>query len=293
MGEARYLNLVVMILRDPARRVAAVVTGLLAPLAVAAAWIPLRQRYSSLDVALVLVLVPMAVGSLGSVPGALVAAASSAWWFDFFDTKPYAQPTIARGPDLVTFVVLAVVGASTGSLSAAYSGRRRLIRAESEDVARFRSVAELLATSSELVRVMSAIAGQISESLGLSECWFGAAGPGGAPSSEAPPAPLVGRDGTCPDEGGETWAALLPVWAQGSVLGHFVLGGPRRPTQERLLFAVAMADQAGAALAAHGTLPPPPDEGLQPVLRVLPGLDAVPGPLGVRRRRAASSRLSA
>ena len=288
-----YVHWVPMSPRAPANRAAAVVAGLLAPAAVAAAWIPLRQRYSGLDVALILVLVPMAVGSFGSVPGALVAAASSAWWFDFFDTKPYAQAAISRAPDLVTFVVLAVVGAAVGSLSAAYSYRRRLVRAESEDIARFRSVADLLATSTELVRVLSGIAGQISESLGLSECWFGAASPGGRPTDEAPDAPEIGRDGSCPDERGEGWTALLPVWTQGSVLGHFVLVGPRRPAQERLLFALAMADQAGAALAAHGTLPPPPDEGLHPALRLVGDHGDSQALAGSRRHRPAAPRLSA
>jgi len=266
---------------------------LLAPLAVAAAWIPAREHYSNLDVALLLVLVVMAVGSFGSVPGAFVAAASAAWWFDFFDTKPYAQPTIARRPDLVTFIVLAVVGAIAGATSAAYARRRLRDGVENQDMARLRSVAELLATRSELVEVISAIAGEVRDSLGLSGCWFAAAGPGGKPLEEVAEVPVVTRQGSCLGGPAEEWKMLLPVWAQGDVLGHFVLeGSGRPPAQDRLVFALALADQAGAALAAHGTLPPPPDESPAPLLRVLPGLGGRK-PASVRRRRTSPQRLSA
>lgn len=268
---------------------------LVAPFAVAGAWIPLRAHYSNLDAALLLVLVVMAVGTFGSVFGAFAAAASAAWWFDFFDTKPYAQPTIAYRPDLVTFIVLAVVGAIAGATSAAYTRRRGTERQGDADMARLRSVGELLATSTELVQIVSAIAGEIRETLGLKECWFAAAGPRGLPGEDVPGAPVVSREGACLVEDVSQWEVLLPVWAQGAVLGDFILEGRGRlPPQKRFAFAVALADQAGAALAAHGTLPPPPDSSYQPLLRVVGGSprDQVT-PRGARRDRPGFQRLSA
>jgi len=264
-----------------------------APLAVAAGWIPLRESYSNLDVALVLILVVMAVGSLGSYPGTLLGAASAAWWFDFFDTRPYSAPTIARRPDLVTFLVLAAVGATVGTMSTAYARRRRMNRLGDADSGRLRAVAELLATATELVEILPVIAGEISDVLGLSECWFAAAGAGGQLSDEAPEAARVTRAGVV-SLSGPSWRALLPVWAQGEILGHFVVsGGEDPPPQDRWVLAVALADQAGAALAAHGVLPPPPQDPPQPRLRVLEdrpreGTGWVSG-----RERPAAHRLSA
>src|ERR1700691_528983 len=52
--------------RDVRRRLSVLGVCLAAPLAVASAWIPLRDHYSNLDVALLLVLAVMAVGTLGS-----------------------------------------------------------------------------------------------------------------------------------------------------------------------------------------------------------------------------------
>jgi len=266
---------------------------LCAPLAAAAGWIPLRESFSNLDVALLLILVVMAVGSLGSFPGTLLGAASAAWWFDFFDTRPYSDPTIARRPDLVTFLVLATVGATVGTMSTAYARRRRMNRLGDADVGRLRAVAELLATATELVEILPVIAEEIGDVLGLSECWFAAAAAGGQVSDEAPEAPRVTRSGVVALTG-PSWQALLPVWAQGEVLGHFVVsGGADPPEQDRWVLAVALADQAGAALAAHGVLPPPPQDPPQPRLRVLEGRPREGVGWMSRREGRAAHRLSA
>lgn len=256
------------------RRAVALALSLVVPLAVAAAWIPARAHLSNIDIALALVLSVMLVGTTGWWPAAVLASASAAWWFDFFDTKPYAQPTIASRPDLVTFLVLAAVGAATGTVTALASSRRRADRIGDEDLVRLRRAAGLLATGSELVAVISAIAAQIGSSLGSEDCCFDA-------EPADPARGRVERDGTLaggvPVDAGESWTVLLPVWAQGVVIGHFVLRGrDRLPARDRWLAALALADQAGAALAAYGTIPPPDQPDAVPRLRLLGGRERAP-----------------
>ena len=80
----------------------ATLTALLLPLAAAAVLVPFRSNFALPASALVLVLVVVVVGSFGSRFAGLVAALSSAAWFDFFLTKPYETFNITYRPDLQT-----------------------------------------------------------------------------------------------------------------------------------------------------------------------------------------------
>jgi K+-sensing histidine kinase KdpD len=259
------------------------VLGVAGPLAVAAAWIPLRRIYPDLDVALVLVLVVMAVGALGSVSAALAAAASASWWFDFFDTRPYAHPAIAGAPDLATFVVLAVVGASGGWVAARWTTQRRAGKAGGEDLLLLRNAAGLIATGDEPMEVLSGIVLEVQAVLRASNCEFSA-----EPAVDQLPAVLVGRDGSVahrPPRPGTPWRLAVPVWAQGHVVGHVVAAGAAAfPAVDRLRIAITLADQAGSVLAACGMIPLPPDPPLAPRLRLvdspLPGGPLSAGEVG-------------
>ena len=88
----------------------ATLCGLLLPIAVSAALVPFRSDFALPASALVLVLVVVAVGSFGNRFAGLLAALSSAAWFDFFLTKPYETFNITYRPDLQTEISLLVVG---------------------------------------------------------------------------------------------------------------------------------------------------------------------------------------
>src|SRR5208283_492658 len=81
-------------------------SGLVLPLAVAAALVPFRTNFALPAAALVLVLVVVAVGAFGNRFAGLVAALSAAAWFDFFLTKPYETFNITNRPDLQTEISL-------------------------------------------------------------------------------------------------------------------------------------------------------------------------------------------
>jgi K+-sensing histidine kinase KdpD len=232
--------------------------GLLLPLAVAAAWIPVRTRLPNTDVALVLVVAAGAIGALGRRGAVAAAAASAALWFVVFDTVPYDRLAIAKTPDVETTLVLAVVAVIVGELALRTLRHRRALRAESEELTSVRAAAELVASGEELVLVIDAVADQLKQLLRLSTCRF-----------EAPDGPLpaaaVSRDGRVVAgapvafDGGSRQVGL-DVVVQQQVLGRFVLGIETDSClgRDRLLAAVTLADQVGAAFLAQAPPPLPP-----------------------------------
>lgn len=237
---------------------------------VAVAWIPLRQSQSSVEVALVLVAWMSLAGASRRRAAVVGAAAGAAVGFTYFDTRPYDHWTIARGPDLATAVTLVVVGILTAELAVRLGRSRHNEAAATVQLARVRDAAALLAHGEEPVVLIGAVAEELAEAAGVAECWFS--------TEPLPPGtPVVSRDGDVVLGGAHLLA--VPVWALGSVVGHFLLRPPpdNAPPAARLRVAVTLADQVGAALAAQAPLPPlppgtgpdaPPDE-LRPRLRVV------------------------
>lgn len=86
-----------------------VVAAFLIPLGLCALWVPVRTRLPNTDLALVLVLAVLLVGAAGRRLAVFAAGVSAAFWFDFFDTRPFEHPSIQRTPDLETTLVLAAV----------------------------------------------------------------------------------------------------------------------------------------------------------------------------------------
>lgn len=229
------------------------------PVALAAAWIPVRTRFPNTDLALVLVLAVGAVGAFGRRAAVVAAGVSAALWFEFFDTAPFDRLSIARSPDIETTLVLAVAGVIVGELGLWTVRHRRALRDEAEELTSLRSAAELVASGEELVVVVNRVATELTRLLRLEGCRFE------VPQGEVPEA-TVTRDG------GLAWSGRLAPIARGplraglevvvqqQVLGRFVLeAGPEACLdRERLLVAVTLADQAGAAFLAQAPPPLPP-----------------------------------
>jgi hypothetical protein len=229
----------------------------LLPPALSLAWVPLRTHLPDVDLALLLVLAVTACGATGRRGVLLVGAGAAAAGFAFWDTEPYDRLDITRQPDLETLVVLVVVSLVAGELARRVGGRRGGPQEESADLAQVREVAALIASGAELVPVIAAVAGEITRALGSTACAYEAGPP-------PPAAVVVGRDGrlTAAGDGpGAGEAALLadravregleiPVAGMGRVLARFVVArpDPGRLVPGRLLTALTLADQVGAAL---------------------------------------------
>jgi hypothetical protein len=258
-------------MKERAKTGLAVAVGGLGPLGLATAWIPIRLRLPNTDLALVLVLGVVAVGAFGRRSAVVTAAVSAALWFEFFDTKPFQRLAIARQPDLETTLVLAAVSFVAGELAVRTVRQRERRIVESAEMGSLREAAGLLAMGEELVMVIQSVAGEISRLLGLANCTFETEAPDPARAT-------LRRDGTLvgprqPSPVAPISAAELAVWGQGERLGYYMLEfapGPP-PERDRLLVAVTLADQVGAAFMAQAppTLPTDPSRPPTTSLRVV------------------------
>jgi hypothetical protein len=216
------------------------------------ALVPLRDHASAANLALVLVLVVLGAAVLGGRAVGVVAGAVTAVAFDFFLTQPYGSLTIARGDDVATTVLLAVVGLVGGELV------ERARRSEADALARraemdgFQRRAELAAGGERPARLIGRTGEELAALLALTDVTYER---GPAPADMAV---LTHWGATVPGGPGPGGAetVALPVRAHGRDLGHFRLVFPR-PTAgmgvaaDTRHAAVAMADQLGVALLRY------------------------------------------
>jgi K+-sensing histidine kinase KdpD len=90
-------------------RLAVLLVSFLAPLLACALLALVRSAIDNTNAALILVLLIVAAASTGLRLAGLVAAASSAAWFDFFLTAPYGSFKINDRADIETTVLLILV----------------------------------------------------------------------------------------------------------------------------------------------------------------------------------------
>ena len=151
---------------------AALVAGLLAPVAVAAALVPLRDRVANTSVALLLVLAVVGVAMSGRRTAGFAAAVSASVAFDFFWTPPYETLAIRAADDVETAILLLLVGAAITEIVA--WSRRQQAAADRE--AGYRdgvlAAAEAVASGDAPSRVIDRVAGQMVPLLGLDRCRF-------------------------------------------------------------------------------------------------------------------------
>jgi len=230
-----------------------VVAALVGVPLVAALLIPLRGHIDNTNIALILVVAVVAVSLCGRRFAAALAALSAAFWFDFFFTVPFNSPTIATRDDALTAVLLLVVGLIVGELAVWALRQRDDARRGRHDVARIHHAAELMAQGESADQLVLAVSVELSDLLSLRDCRFD-------PGPPDPALPHLDHDGAV------RWGALewgtstlgfphkgvtLEAHGNGRAVGAFtmipevgVMIG-----EDRLVVAVALADQVGAALA--------------------------------------------
>jgi Domain of unknown function (DUF4118) len=239
--------------RDRALTLGSVVLALIAALAL----LPFRADVTSTNVALVFVVCVLAAAIARGRAGAIAAALSSAFWFDFFFTRPYGSLAINRSDDIVTTALLVAVGLIAGELVVRARRSAEAADAARRDAAKLRRISELAAGGEPAGALIQLVGRELVDLLGLRGCRW-----------ERPPYPsdlpvlrhgrvLVASGG---DQGSDRLVQspgnqiALPVWGEGRELGRFVLVVPHDATgasfrpQDRQE-ALALADQLGAALA--------------------------------------------
>jgi hypothetical protein len=215
-----------------------------------------RDDVANTNAALGLVLIVVAVAATGQRIAGVVAALSSALWFDFFLTEPYNSFTIEDRNDVETTVLLTLVSLAVTEI--ALWGRRQQAQSSRRQgyLAGVVSAAGAVASgSSSSLVLIEHVETQITNILDIDECRFDT-GTGSA-------RPRLNRDGSVSRRGHEVRVERdglptdevieLLVEYGGVVRGCFLLTAATqvsRPSLEQRLVAVALADQVGAALAA-------------------------------------------
>ena len=240
------------------RATVANVCGVLAPLAVAALLVPSRGSLVDTASALILVTVIAAVAIFGNRVSGLLASASSGLWFDFFLTRPYERLAISHRADLETTISLFVVGLIVTELAARGRHHRQVALEEADYVALIHQFGEMVALGEPAAHVVERAGEVLIELLHLRNCHY-------EPGQPRPHRTTVTPDGDV-IHGGYLWGVSsmglpgsdldLPVYFGGRVVGRFVLvPTPGWPVDlERMIVAVAIASQVGAALATRARI---------------------------------------
>ncbi|WP_432476119.1 DUF4118 domain-containing protein [Nocardioides sp. GXQ0305] len=230
--------------------------ALTGPLLLCAVLVAVRDVVDNTNAALVLVLVVVAVAAAGHRPSGLVAALSSAVWFDFFLTEPYYRFSIAGREDVETAVLLTLVGLAVAEIAS--WGRRQQARSSSREgyLDGLVSSARMAATGDTTSAALATfVCDQVVAVLGVDGCRFRPGGPGSGPRLNHDGS--VTRDGHPIDVDRSGFpvndVTELVVEHQGTVVGCFVLTAATqvaRPGLEQRLVAVTLAEHAASALAA-------------------------------------------
>lgn len=237
--------------------VVGLMAALLVPVGVSIALVPIRARTPNATVALGLAAVVSLLAAAGTRGTAVAAAISASVGFEVFHTRPYGSFVVNRIQDVETTALLLAVSLIVGQLATRNDEHRHLAATASYDLGRIHGVAEMVAEGAAADQVVLAVANELTDLLGLRSCRF-------SPSFADPPGPFIERHGAV------SWGAIrwgftsmglptrevsLIIQHQGRPLGRNVLlGDPEAGvTADQLLAAVALSDQAGAALAAQGT----------------------------------------
>jgi K+-sensing histidine kinase KdpD len=229
--------------------------AVLAPLVASAVMSMLRNYLDNTNAALVLVLLVVAAASTGIRLAGILAALSSAAWFDFFLTAPYLTFRINDRADIETTVLLVLVGAAVSEI--AYWGRRQQAQASRHEgflAGVIEAAGVVAAGDSPTDTLVDHVERQLVEILNLDDCVFRSTISSGLPVLQ--PDGTVARNGRVvdTDRSGLPTDTQIQLLAQsgGTIRGEFLLTAAThiaRPSLEARRVAVTLADQVAAAIA--------------------------------------------
>ena len=218
---------------------------------VAGLLVAVRDTIGNTNVALILVVFVVAAavfgGRLAGVAAAVVAAVS----FNFFHTKPYLTLRIKEGQDVVTVVLLLVVGLVVGELARLRQRSRREVVSQATGAHVLEDVTALVAADAPLEETWAAVREGIQRTLGVQSATF-------VPGVGAADVPLLTRSGRMVPSlshwTGQGFqlpsSASIPVVCGQGVLGHIDIEATagRSVSLDERRAAVALADVLAIAL---------------------------------------------
>lgn len=231
------------------------------PLLASALMSTFRNNLENTNAALVLVLLVVAAASAGIRLAGVLAALSSAVWFDFFLTAPYLAFAIIDRADIETTVLLVLVGLAVSEI--AYWGRTQQAEASRHEgflAGVIEAAGVVAAGDSPTETLVDHVERHIVEILNLDRCVFR--------STISSDLPVLQSNGTVVRHGKELDIDRfgLPTDSQvqllaqsgGTIRGEFLLTAATRiarPSLEARRVAVTLADQVAAAIATSKPKP--------------------------------------
>ena len=223
-------------------------------IAVAGLLVSIRDWLGASNVALVLVVIIVGAAIFGGRLAGALTSIAAALAFDYFHTQPYYDLRIEDRENIITAVLLIIVGLAVGELAVRRAASRREVQMYAKGASRLEEVAAVVAAGANLDEVWPVVRHALTDQLDLSACRFEPYAPTSALTT-------IERDGqlsslhldwvpgggfALPAEG-----VAVPVVHQGRPLGRLVLvpqkgHGTTKP-QRRV--AVALADQLAVAAA--------------------------------------------
>lgn len=228
------------------------IVSIVLPVVVAGGLVPFRATFAATAAALLLTAVVVGAAASGDRVSGYLATLSATLSFDVLLTQPYGRLAITHRPDLETALCLFVVGIAITEICVRSRRHREAATEEAEYVGVLYSVAELVASGTSEQGVLNVVRRQLIDLLHLRACRF---------EMTVALRPRFRIEGSGDVVlGGSLWAVQsfglpgpeieLPVRLNGNTVGRFVLTPtPGWPiSRERLVVAVALADQAGSSL---------------------------------------------
>jgi K+-sensing histidine kinase KdpD len=219
----------------------------------AAGLVSVRDHFAQVNVVLILVLFVL----LGAVVGGRVAGAVSAVVasisYDFFHTLPYNSLKIDRAADIETTILLLAVGLIIGEIVVRADRIRNAIGGTRRELSGLHRVARLAADGETADDVISAVCAELTETLGLTRCFYETSPFAGTYARLEQTGSITGtnvvqytKHGFELPHGG----VELPVLVNDQIVGRFVLVPTpgHGVTVDRRMVAVALADQVSVVL---------------------------------------------
>ena len=236
----------------------AILAPIVGPLAVCAVLVAFRGHLAATNAALILVVVVVAAAAFGHRAAGALAAVSAAVWFDFFLTQPYERFAITKSGDIITAVLLLLVGLAVSELTARARRLRTIVVTDTDYLAQIHHTAALTQSTAPADTMVDQVRAQLVGLLHLRACRFEYGSLLGHPWRLEQDGSVVrdGRDRDAewpepPDEEIE-----LRVFGNGRFYGRFMMRPTpaTAPSLQARLVAVTLADQVAIALGSQELL---------------------------------------
>jgi K+-sensing histidine kinase KdpD len=141
-------------------------------LAIAGALVGVRDDLDNANVALILMAIVVAAGSVGGRVAGITVAFVSSLSFNFFHTEPYQSLRINRGNDVITVALLFVSGLVVGEVANRRRKANEVAKSRSVEVERLHDLAQRVAEARPLAEVWDEVRRDLVETLDATDVWF-------------------------------------------------------------------------------------------------------------------------